>query len=148
MGLHEGQWPLRSASLRAPHPEKISFKNFKYSPPRDPISGNAPRSAHFLQRYEALFHGGFTTPHTHRRTTRFSVLRTLFPPATLLGSYPPAWTSPRRWHYRHPHCKSSRDASRSRTSTAVSPSSAGLMNSIVSSGLLMRDMSPPAKEMV
>ena len=72
----------------------------------------------------------------------------ILPPASLLGSCPPALSSPRRWHYRHPHCKSSREASRSRTSTAVSPSSAGLMNSIVSSGLLMRDLSLPEKKMV
>ena len=52
-----------------------------------------------------------------------------------------------RWYYQHRHYKSSREASRSRTSNAVSPSSTGLMNSIVSPRVLMRDLSLPKKGM-
>ena len=47
--------------------------------------------------------------------------------------------------YRHRHYKSSREASRSRTSNAASPSSTGLMNSIVSSRVLARAVSLPKK---
>ena len=47
--------------------------------------------------------------------------------------------------YRRRHYKSSREASRSRTSNAASPSSTGLMNSIVSSRVLARAVSFPKK---
>ncbi len=93
---------------------------------------------------EKRFLTGDSQPHAQEDDSILCSPDTL-PPASLLGFCPPAWFSPRRRHYRQRHCKFSREASRSKTSAAVSPSSTGLMNSTVSSGLLMRDLSLPEK---